>query len=124
MAIRRVVRESTHFLALISAHSVNKRDLVQKEREKKRTSKLHGNRSTGCSVQERSEPMTREDLPAPGEGFVLTHYLTASDVDCSRDFYANVLGGQGPRAQPGHKGRQRLDNYQRRRRPNPVQHLV
>ena len=38
--------------------------------------------------------MTREDLPAPSEGFVLTHYLTASDVDRSREFYADVLGGQ------------------------------
>lgn len=38
--------------------------------------------------------MTREDLPAPREGFVLTHYLTAGDVDRSRDFYADVLGGQ------------------------------
>jgi catechol 2,3-dioxygenase-like lactoylglutathione lyase family enzyme len=38
--------------------------------------------------------MPREDLPAPREGFVLTHYLTASDVDRSRDFYAEVLGGQ------------------------------
>jgi catechol 2,3-dioxygenase-like lactoylglutathione lyase family enzyme len=38
--------------------------------------------------------MTREDLPAPREGFVLTHYLTASDVDRSRDFYADVLGGR------------------------------
>ncbi len=38
--------------------------------------------------------MTREDLPAPSEGFVLTHYLTASDVDRSRDFYADVLGGR------------------------------
>jgi catechol 2,3-dioxygenase-like lactoylglutathione lyase family enzyme len=38
--------------------------------------------------------MTREDLPAPREGFVLTHYLTASDVDRSRAFYADVLGGR------------------------------
>lgn len=38
--------------------------------------------------------MNREDLPAPREGFVLTHYLTAGDADRSRDFYANVLGGQ------------------------------
>jgi catechol 2,3-dioxygenase-like lactoylglutathione lyase family enzyme len=38
--------------------------------------------------------MRREDLPAPREGFVLTHYLTASDVDRSRDFYEHVLGGQ------------------------------
>ena len=38
--------------------------------------------------------MTKEDLPVPDEGFVLTHYLTASDVDRSREFYADVLGGQ------------------------------
>lgn len=38
--------------------------------------------------------MPKEDLPVPDEGFVLTHYLTASDVDRSRDFYADVLGGQ------------------------------
>jgi catechol 2,3-dioxygenase-like lactoylglutathione lyase family enzyme len=46
------------------------------------------------SVRERREPMAKEDLPAPREGFVLTHYLTASEVDRSREFYAEVLGGQ------------------------------
>jgi catechol 2,3-dioxygenase-like lactoylglutathione lyase family enzyme len=38
--------------------------------------------------------MNREDLPAPHEGLVLTHFLTVSDVARSRAFYAEVLGGR------------------------------
>ena len=38
--------------------------------------------------------MRREDFPAPKEGFVLTHFLTVSDVAASREFYKGVLGGQ------------------------------
>lgn len=38
--------------------------------------------------------MNREDLPAPAEGLVLTHFLTVSDVPQSRAFYAEVLGGE------------------------------
>jgi catechol 2,3-dioxygenase-like lactoylglutathione lyase family enzyme len=38
--------------------------------------------------------MTRDDFPAPDEGFVLTHFIVADDVARSRDFYAGVLGGQ------------------------------
>jgi len=37
--------------------------------------------------------MKREDFPAPREGFILTHFLTVEDVDRSRAFYADVLGG-------------------------------
>jgi predicted enzyme related to lactoylglutathione lyase len=37
--------------------------------------------------------MEREDLPAPTEGFVLTHFLTVGDVARSRRFYAEVFGG-------------------------------
>jgi len=37
--------------------------------------------------------MDSEDLAAPSEGFVLTHFLTVSDVGRSRRFYAEVLGG-------------------------------
>jgi catechol 2,3-dioxygenase-like lactoylglutathione lyase family enzyme len=33
-------------------------------------------------------------MPAPSEGFVITHFITSSDVARSRDFYANVLGGE------------------------------
>lgn len=35
-----------------------------------------------------------EDLPAPAEGLLLTHFLTVGDVPRSRAFYADVLGGQ------------------------------
>lgn len=38
--------------------------------------------------------MDRENLPAPTEGFVLTHFLTVSHVVRSRRFYADVLGGK------------------------------
>jgi lactoylglutathione lyase len=37
--------------------------------------------------------MAGEDFPAPGEGFVLTHFIVAEDVKRSRDFYVGVLGG-------------------------------
>jgi catechol 2,3-dioxygenase-like lactoylglutathione lyase family enzyme len=36
---------------------------------------------------------TADDLPAPAEGLLLTHFLTVSDVPRSRAFYADVLGG-------------------------------
>jgi catechol 2,3-dioxygenase-like lactoylglutathione lyase family enzyme len=38
--------------------------------------------------------MADGDFPAPGEGFVLTHFIVARDVARSRDFYAGVLGGK------------------------------
>ncbi len=38
--------------------------------------------------------MKRDDFPAPREGIVLTHFLTVQDVERSRAFYADVLGGQ------------------------------
>lgn len=38
--------------------------------------------------------MKTDDLPAPAEGLVLTHFLTVSDVARSRAFYADVLGGE------------------------------
>lgn len=38
--------------------------------------------------------MAIDDLPAPSEGFVLTHFIVAADVARSRDFYAGVLGGK------------------------------
>jgi lactoylglutathione lyase len=37
---------------------------------------------------------TRDELPAPREGFVLTHFLVVSDQDRSREWYARVLGAQ------------------------------
>ena len=38
--------------------------------------------------------MKRDDFPAPREGIVLTHFLAVDNVDRSRTFYANVLGGE------------------------------
>jgi catechol 2,3-dioxygenase-like lactoylglutathione lyase family enzyme len=35
----------------------------------------------------------RDDLPAPDEGLLLTHFITVRDVARSRSFYADVLGG-------------------------------
>jgi predicted enzyme related to lactoylglutathione lyase len=36
----------------------------------------------------------RNDLPAPAEGLVVTHFLTVRDAAVSRDFYASIFGGQ------------------------------
>ncbi len=38
--------------------------------------------------------MSRDDLPYPETGLLLTHFLTVADVTRSRAFYADVLGGE------------------------------
>jgi catechol 2,3-dioxygenase-like lactoylglutathione lyase family enzyme len=35
-----------------------------------------------------------ENLPAPSEGFLVTHFITVRSVARSRAFYSDVLGGQ------------------------------
>ncbi len=52
--------------------------------------------------------MDSEDLAAPSQGFVLTHFLTVSDVARSRRFYAEVLGGTVTRDE--HPGMVKLAN--------------
>ncbi|MFD5723324.1 VOC family protein [Streptomyces sp. NPDC127036] len=37
---------------------------------------------------------THGDLPAPAHGLLLTHFLTVSDVAVSRQFYADIFGGE------------------------------
>ena len=37
--------------------------------------------------------MAEMDFPAPTEGFVVTHFLVTSNVERSRKFYVDVLGG-------------------------------
>jgi catechol 2,3-dioxygenase-like lactoylglutathione lyase family enzyme len=37
---------------------------------------------------------TMAELPAPKEGFVLTHFIVSEDVERSRRFYTDVLGGE------------------------------
>jgi predicted enzyme related to lactoylglutathione lyase len=34
------------------------------------------------------------DLPAPKTGFVVTHFITVSDIDRSVRFYRDILGGE------------------------------
>lgn len=34
------------------------------------------------------------DFPAPKEGIALTHFIVSSDVERSRRFYTEVLGGE------------------------------
>ena len=34
------------------------------------------------------------EFPSPSEGFVLTHFIVAEDVERSRAFYSDVLGGE------------------------------
>ncbi len=38
--------------------------------------------------------MTRNNLPAPEQGFVITHFLVVADMDRSREFYSTLLGGE------------------------------
>jgi len=38
--------------------------------------------------------MNPDDLPAPKEGFVITHVLVVADQNRSREFYQSLLGGQ------------------------------
>jgi catechol 2,3-dioxygenase-like lactoylglutathione lyase family enzyme len=35
-----------------------------------------------------------EKFPAPKEGFVLTHFIVSRDIERSRRFYVQVLGGE------------------------------
>lgn len=37
---------------------------------------------------------THGNLPAPKQGLILTHFITVRDVNRSRDFYADILGGE------------------------------
>ena len=34
------------------------------------------------------------EFPAPREGFVLTHFIVSNDLERSRQFYTEVLGGE------------------------------
>lgn len=37
--------------------------------------------------------MKRKDFPAPEDGFVVTHFITVTDIKRSVDYYASVFGG-------------------------------
>jgi catechol 2,3-dioxygenase-like lactoylglutathione lyase family enzyme len=38
--------------------------------------------------------VTDDSFPAPQQGLVVTHFLTVRDVGISREFYADIFGGQ------------------------------
>src|SRR5436309_13431243 len=38
------------------------------------------------------------NLPVPDEGIILTHFIVSDDVERSRRFYTDVLGGETVRA--------------------------
>jgi hypothetical protein len=38
--------------------------------------------------------MKREDIPAPREGVIVTHFLVVRDQDTSRERYRDVLGAE------------------------------
>lgn len=38
--------------------------------------------------------MHMAEFPAPSEGIALTHFVVSADVQRSRDFYVDVLGGE------------------------------
>jgi catechol 2,3-dioxygenase-like lactoylglutathione lyase family enzyme len=40
----------------------------------------------------------KPDLPTPEEGIILTHFIVSADVERSRRFYSEVLGGEVVRA--------------------------
>jgi hypothetical protein len=45
-------------------------------------------------VAEQTPAIDFENLPAPLEGFLVTHFITVRSVARSRAFYSDVLGGQ------------------------------
>jgi len=45
-------------------------------------------------VTEQTPAIDFESLPAPSEGFVVTHFITVRSVAQSRAFYSDVLGGE------------------------------
>ena len=45
-------------------------------------------------MSEQTPAIDFEKLPTPGEGFLVTHFITVRSVPRARAFYSDVLGGQ------------------------------
>jgi hypothetical protein len=45
-------------------------------------------------VSQHTPAISSDNLPAPSEGFLVTHFITVRSVARSRAFYSEVLGGQ------------------------------
>jgi catechol 2,3-dioxygenase-like lactoylglutathione lyase family enzyme len=61
-----------------------------------RANPMQARRAARIAVGEGTTPRSLQmaELPAPREGFVLTHFIVSSDLDRSRRFYTEVLGGE------------------------------
>jgi len=46
------------------------------------------------TVSEQTPAIDFENLPAPSEGFLVTHFIIVRSVAKSRAFYSGVLGGE------------------------------
>jgi catechol 2,3-dioxygenase-like lactoylglutathione lyase family enzyme len=60
------------------------------------------------------------EFPAPEEGIALTHFIVSEDVERSRRFYTDVLGGETVMEGRANDrcARERRDHHQRRRWPD------
>src|ERR687891_1885386 len=79
-------------------------------------------RTRSCVTRtEQSEPErggNMAEFPAPSEGILLTHFIVSDDVERSRRFYTEVLGGETIMAgEPSFVAlAKQLDHHQRGRR--------
>jgi catechol 2,3-dioxygenase-like lactoylglutathione lyase family enzyme len=46
------------------------------------------------SISPRSQEKPKAEFPNPSDGIVLTHFIVSDDVERSRRFYTEVLGGE------------------------------
>jgi catechol 2,3-dioxygenase-like lactoylglutathione lyase family enzyme len=56
-----------------------------------------GDCETACQdhlIEATLKEVLMAEFPAPTEGFVLTHFIVSDDVERSRRFYTDVLGGE------------------------------
>jgi catechol 2,3-dioxygenase-like lactoylglutathione lyase family enzyme len=58
-------------------------------------------------------------FPAPKDGIALTHFIVSEDVERSRRFYTDVLGGESAGGGANNRGaRKQLGHHQRWRGTN------
>ena len=55
-------------------------------------------------------------FPAPQEGIALTHFIVSDDVERSRRFYTEVIGGETALAGDPSTAALAMDHHQQRRR--------
>ena len=64
---------------------------------------------SGTEADEHAPLIDYENLPAPTEGILVTHFITVRSVARSRAFYSEVLGGRVVlRGEPVHRQARQL----------------